>query len=166
MRDLAFIGFLLALWGMGFRRPFLFVCAYIYIDIISPQRLTYYLLNAVPISLIATLGVMYLLGMSIDNISLMGLTLAVGLVIDRHAWSRVAEWMAMVCFLTTLVFPVLYLPLIDAHPLAAAVLLARNVLVVGLFGWSIVALWRPETSLVALRERLALTGSIPVVARG
>ena len=91
---------------------------------------------------------------------------AVGLVIDRHAWSRVAEWMAMVCFLTTLVFPVLYLPLIDAHPLAAAVLLARNVLVVGLFGWSIVALWRPETSLVALRERLALTGSIPVVARG
>ena len=37
---------------------------------------------AVPISLIATLGVMYLLGFSIDNISLMGLTLAVGLVVD------------------------------------------------------------------------------------
>lgn len=53
MRDLAFIGFLLALWGAGFRKPFLFVCAYIYIDIISPQRLTYYLLNSVPISLIA-----------------------------------------------------------------------------------------------------------------
>jgi HAE1 family hydrophobic/amphiphilic exporter-1 len=37
---------------------------------------------AVPISLIATLGAMYLFGFSIDNISLMGLTLAVGLVID------------------------------------------------------------------------------------
>ncbi|TIT22119.1 MAG: efflux RND transporter permease subunit [Mesorhizobium sp.] len=37
---------------------------------------------AVPISLIATLGVMYLLGFSIDNVSLMGLTLAVGLVVD------------------------------------------------------------------------------------
>ncbi|MER9966928.1 efflux RND transporter permease subunit [Mesorhizobium sp. M0060] len=37
---------------------------------------------AVPISLIATLGVMYLFGFSIDNISLMGLTLAVGLVVD------------------------------------------------------------------------------------
>ena len=37
---------------------------------------------AVPISLIATLAVMYLLGESIDNISLMGLTLAVGLVVD------------------------------------------------------------------------------------
>jgi HAE1 family hydrophobic/amphiphilic exporter-1 len=37
---------------------------------------------AVPISLIATLGAMYLLGASIDNISLMGMTLAVGLVVD------------------------------------------------------------------------------------
>lgn len=53
MRDLAFLGFLAALFGMGFRRPFLLVLAYVYIDIVSPQRLTYYLLNAVPISLIA-----------------------------------------------------------------------------------------------------------------
>lgn len=53
MRDLAFVGFLVALLGMGFRRPFLFVLAYVYIDIVSPQRLTYFLLNAVPISLIA-----------------------------------------------------------------------------------------------------------------
>jgi hydrophobic/amphiphilic exporter-1 (mainly G- bacteria), HAE1 family len=37
---------------------------------------------AVPISLIATLAAMYLLNFSIDNISLMGLTLAVGLVVD------------------------------------------------------------------------------------
>jgi len=37
---------------------------------------------AVPISLIGTLGVMYLMNFSIDNISLMGLTLAVGLVVD------------------------------------------------------------------------------------
>ena len=37
---------------------------------------------AVPISLIATFAVMYVLGFSIDNISLLGLTLAVGLVVD------------------------------------------------------------------------------------
>lgn len=37
---------------------------------------------AVPISLIATLGGMYLFGFSIDNISLLGLTLSVGLVVD------------------------------------------------------------------------------------
>ena len=53
MRDLVFIAFLLALFGAGLRRPFLFVLAYVYIDIVSPQRLTYYLLNAVPISLVA-----------------------------------------------------------------------------------------------------------------
>lgn len=53
MRDLAFIGFLVALFGMGLKRPFLLVLVYVYIDIVSPQRLTYYLLNAVPISLIA-----------------------------------------------------------------------------------------------------------------
>ncbi|MFM9827503.1 MAG: putative O-glycosylation ligase, exosortase A system-associated [Sphingomonas sp.] len=53
MRDLAFIGFLVALLGLGARRPFLFVLAYVYIDIVSPQRLTYLLLNSVPISLVA-----------------------------------------------------------------------------------------------------------------
>ena len=35
-----------------------------------------------PLSLIAALGAMYLLGFSIDNISLLGLTLSVGLVVD------------------------------------------------------------------------------------
>ena len=52
MRDLAFVGFLLALLGLGLRRPFLFVLGYVYVDIVSPQRLSYYLLNSVPISLI------------------------------------------------------------------------------------------------------------------
>ncbi|WP_377289278.1 efflux RND transporter permease subunit [Rhizobium sp. SG2393] len=37
---------------------------------------------AVPLSLVATFGVMYALDYSIDNISLLGLTLAVGLVVD------------------------------------------------------------------------------------
>lgn len=53
MRDLFFVAFLGAFFAAGFRRPFIFVLAYVYIDIVSPQRLTYYLLNAVPISLIA-----------------------------------------------------------------------------------------------------------------
>jgi len=52
MRDLAFVGFLVALLGLGLRRPFLLVLAYVYVDIVSPQRLTYLLLNTVPISLI------------------------------------------------------------------------------------------------------------------
>ena len=53
MHDLALIGFLLALIGLGFRQPFLFVLAYAYVDIVSPQRLSYFLLNSVPVSLIA-----------------------------------------------------------------------------------------------------------------
>jgi probable O-glycosylation ligase (exosortase A-associated) len=50
MRDLAFVGFLAALLAFGLKRPFIFVLGYAYIDIVSPQRHSYYLLNAVPIS--------------------------------------------------------------------------------------------------------------------
>ena len=53
MHDLAFVVFLLALTAFGFRRPFLLVLTYVYIDVVSPQRLTYWLLNTVPVSLIA-----------------------------------------------------------------------------------------------------------------
>jgi len=53
VRDLVFVAFLGVFFAGGFRRPFLFVLVYVYIDIVSPQRLTYVLLNSVPISLIA-----------------------------------------------------------------------------------------------------------------
>lgn len=53
MRDLFFIAFLGVFFLMGFRRPFLLVIIYAYIDIVSPQRLSYYLLNSIPISAIA-----------------------------------------------------------------------------------------------------------------
>jgi probable O-glycosylation ligase (exosortase A-associated) len=52
VRDLAFVAFIAALLGLGLRRPFLFVLAYIYIDTVSPQRLSYYLLNSIPLSMI------------------------------------------------------------------------------------------------------------------
>ena len=55
MHDLVFVGFLLTIFGFGFRRPFLFVLVYVYIDIVAPQRLTYTLLNTVPISMIAAI---------------------------------------------------------------------------------------------------------------
>ncbi|MBX3563727.1 MAG: putative O-glycosylation ligase, exosortase A system-associated [Sphingomonas sp.] len=66
MRDLVFVAFLAALFATGFRRPFLFVLAYAYIDIVSPQRLTYILLNSVPISLIAV-GLAVLGWLAIDD---------------------------------------------------------------------------------------------------
>ena len=52
MRDLAFVGFIAIVILFGFRRPFLWVLGYAYVDIVSPQRLSYYLLNSVPLSLI------------------------------------------------------------------------------------------------------------------
>ena len=52
MRDLFFVGYLCALLALGFRRPFLFVLAYAYVDIVSPQHLSYYMLNSIPISMI------------------------------------------------------------------------------------------------------------------
>ncbi|RJT25147.1 putative O-glycosylation ligase, exosortase A system-associated [Chakrabartia godavariana] len=56
MRDLFFVAFLGALFLLGLRRPFLMVLGYVYVDIVSPQHLSYYLLNSIPVSLIFFLG--------------------------------------------------------------------------------------------------------------
>jgi len=52
MHDLALLGFIAALILLGLRKPFIFVLGYAYVDIVSPQRLSYYLLNSLPVSLI------------------------------------------------------------------------------------------------------------------
>jgi hypothetical protein len=53
MRDLFFVAYLAAFFAIGIRRPFMLLLVYAYIDIVSPQRLSYYLLNSIPISAIA-----------------------------------------------------------------------------------------------------------------
>ncbi len=53
MFDLAISGFVLAMLALGFRRPFLWVLAYLYIDILAPQKISWFLLASLPISLIA-----------------------------------------------------------------------------------------------------------------
>lgn len=53
MLDLALTGFVLALLALGLRRPFIWVLAYIYIDILAPQKISWFLLASLPISLIA-----------------------------------------------------------------------------------------------------------------
>ncbi len=97
MRDLAFVAFLLALLGFGFKRPFLFVLAYAYVDIVAPQRLSYYLLNAIPVSMIVA-----------------GLAMAGWLIADDKKGFRIAgrQWLMLALLvyagLTTLTadFPV------------------------------------------------------------
>lgn len=52
MRDLVFVGYLGLIMLLAFKRPFLFTLIYAYIDIVAPQRLSYFLLNSIPLSLI------------------------------------------------------------------------------------------------------------------
>ncbi len=52
MRDLFFVGYLVALLLIAFKRPFLFTLIYAYIDIVAPQRLSYFMLNSIPLSLV------------------------------------------------------------------------------------------------------------------
>lgn len=52
MRDLIFIGYLALITLLAVKRPFMFTLIYAYIDIVAPQRLSYFLLNSIPISLI------------------------------------------------------------------------------------------------------------------
>ncbi len=53
MLDLALMLFVVAFLAAGFRRPFVWVLAYLYIDILAPQKIGWSLTSALPISLIA-----------------------------------------------------------------------------------------------------------------
>lgn len=53
MLDLALFAFVLAFLAIGLRRPFLWVLAYCYIDILAPQKIGWSITSALPISLIA-----------------------------------------------------------------------------------------------------------------
>ncbi|MFM7027760.1 MAG: putative O-glycosylation ligase, exosortase A system-associated [Chakrabartia sp.] len=52
IHDLFFVGCLGLFFMFGLWRPFLFVLTFIYIDLVTPQQLTYALLQPVPVSLI------------------------------------------------------------------------------------------------------------------
>lgn len=52
MRDIFLLVFLLAILFLSLRRPFLLILTYCYVDIVAPQRLSFFLLNKVQLSLI------------------------------------------------------------------------------------------------------------------
>ncbi|NYD67992.1 glycosyltransferase 87 family protein [Agromyces atrinae] len=76
-----------------------------------------------------------------------------GLLVARDRWMRVAIALAVAELLTTIVFPILYLPLVDLEPVPAVVLLARNAMLVALFAWSVLALARIAFARVAAEVR-------------
>lgn len=53
MLNLGLTGFIGALFALGLRRPFLWVMAYLYVDILVPQKISWGFLSQLPISLIA-----------------------------------------------------------------------------------------------------------------
>ncbi len=53
MLNLGLTGFLGALFALGLRRPFLWILAYLYVDILVPQKISWGFLSVLPISLIA-----------------------------------------------------------------------------------------------------------------
>jgi putative inorganic carbon (hco3(-)) transporter len=65
MRDLIFVGYVALIMLMAFKRPFLFTLVYAYVDIVSPQRLSYFMLNSVPLSLI--LFILAFLGFALSD---------------------------------------------------------------------------------------------------
>ena len=52
MRDLFLAAFLALFAAFGLRRPFIWVLAYLYVDIVAPQKITFGFLTSIPISLI------------------------------------------------------------------------------------------------------------------
>ena len=53
MLDLALVGFIGLFLALGLKRPFFWVLAYIYIDVVAPQKIGWGFLNAMPVSLVA-----------------------------------------------------------------------------------------------------------------
>jgi probable O-glycosylation ligase (exosortase A-associated) len=53
MTDIFFLGFFGVIMAMGLRRPFLWVLAYLWVDILAPQKIAFGFFASVPVSLIA-----------------------------------------------------------------------------------------------------------------
>jgi probable O-glycosylation ligase (exosortase A-associated) len=53
MLDLALLGFIGLFLAFGLKRPFFWVLAYIYIDIVAPQKIGWGVIQSIPVSLIA-----------------------------------------------------------------------------------------------------------------
>jgi hypothetical protein len=67
---------------------------------------------------------------------------AVGVANDWTHWRAPAYLSLVIGGLTTLIFPIFYLPLVHGDAGAILLLTLRNALLLVLLGWSVLALWR------------------------
>lgn len=85
MLDLALLAFVGAFLALGIRRPFFWVLAYIYVDVVSPQRVGWSFIQSIPLSLIAFVAAFggWLL---LDHKEGSRFTLRQGLILVLLAW--------------------------------------------------------------------------------
>jgi hypothetical protein len=64
----------------------------------------------------------------------------VGLAVNTRAWRLPGNLMMAISIMTTMVFPIFYMPLVNGSRYAAILLTSRNILLVMLLGWTIMRL--------------------------
>ena len=88
----------------------------------------------------------------------------VGVIHVWNEWRAPAYLVFVISVLTTLIFPVFYLPLVAGEPGAVLLLTARNLLLVVLLGWAVRALAHLVRSTAPVVELVETT--TPTPARG
>lgn len=85
MRDLVLLAFVAAVVAMGFRRPFLWVLLYIYVDIVAPQKVGYGFITSISLSMLCFIAAFagYIL---LDSKKGSRFTLRQGLIVTLLLW--------------------------------------------------------------------------------
>jgi probable O-glycosylation ligase (exosortase A-associated) len=88
MLDLALLAFVGAFLALGVRRPFFWVLAYIYIDVVAPQKIGWSFIQGIPLSLIAFLAA-FGGWLVLDRKEGSRFTLRQGLIVVLLAWCAI-----------------------------------------------------------------------------
>jgi probable O-glycosylation ligase (exosortase A-associated) len=91
MLDLALLGFIGLLLLLGFKRPFIWVLAYLYIDIVAPQKIGWGLTQSLQLSLIAFVAA-FAGWLLLDAKTHARFTLRQGLILLLMAWCAITTF--------------------------------------------------------------------------
>jgi len=88
MRDLVLLAFIAAIVAMGFKRPFLWVLLYIYVDIVTPQKVGYGIITSISLSMLCFVAAFagYIL---LDSKQGSRITLRQGLIVALLGWCAI-----------------------------------------------------------------------------
>jgi hypothetical protein len=93
---------------------------------------------------------------------------AVGLAMRPRAWSGVGVLTGVIALMTTLIFPIFYMPLVEGSKAAMMLLTCRNILTVALFAWAVYMIYsmmrKPLTS-ADLEAELDVNDEVPAPRR-